>query len=335
VTFTDSAPVRNPSGGCQPSGGALVCAFRANLDLFLGDGDDTARVVGTIPTRFTGGTGADSLIGGPADDSFNSEPVNLPPPDGPDAMVGGAGRDTVSYGGGHRGVSVSLDGVANDGDPGEGDDVGADIEVVFGTAGDDTFIGAAGAQSFLGEDGDDVLDGGGGRDTLVGGDGTDLVSYARERAPVRIRVSRYEDETSDLTPTGNPDVFDDVEGVIGGQAGDVLIGDGFSNRLIGGRGNDRIAGGKGADVIDGGDGNDSIDAFDKARDQVACGSGRDGLLADSRDAATRCEARQRGPALTVSALVLRRGQFHAIGRCSRYAVEPCAVHKRRRDLDQR
>lgn len=161
---------------------------------------------------------------------------------------------------------------------------------------------------------------------MSGGNGTDLVTYARERAPVRIRVSRYEDETTNETePTGNPDVFGDVEGVIGGQAGDVLIGDGFSNRLIGGRGNDRIAGGKGADVIDGGDGNDSIDAFDKARDQVACGSGRDGLLADSRDAATRCEARQRGPALTVSALVLRRGQFYAIGRCSRYAVEPCAA----------
>ena len=55
---------------------------------------------------------------------------------GADVMLGGAGLDSVSYHDKTTGIVASLDGVAsNDGEPGEGDTIGADVEAISG--GDD------------------------------------------------------------------------------------------------------------------------------------------------------------------------------------------------------
>lgn len=114
-----------------------------------GNGDDT----------ITGGTGADSLTGGP----------------GKDTITGGGGVDLVSYtdytGGGT--VLVQLDGIANDGPPGESDNIGADVENLFGSPGNDIMSGSAANNVLSGFGGNDLLVGGGGNDTLSGGPGED------------------------------------------------------------------------------------------------------------------------------------------------------------------
>ena len=77
-------------------------------------------------------------------------------------------------------IAASIDGVANDGEAGEGDNIATDVEsIVGGSAGDtltggagnETLIGGAGNDTLSGLAGDDVLDGGAGADHLDGGAG--------------------------------------------------------------------------------------------------------------------------------------------------------------------
>jgi hypothetical protein len=91
---------------------------------------------------------------------------------------GDAGVDTVIY---QRAtpVSASIGDGANDGAPGEHDDVQADVENVTGGTGGDALTGDAGANRIDGGGGDDVITGGAGPDTLIGGDGNDTI-HARD-----------------------------------------------------------------------------------------------------------------------------------------------------------
>ena len=124
----------------------------------LGGRGDDAIAAGTDRSALRGGPGDDRLIGGPGpdvisggaeddvvsggagDDSFSDET-------GADLIRGGEGRDTMSYanyGPNQPGVGVTLDDRPGDGEPGENDDVGADVEIVQGSAGDDRLIGGPG-----------------------------------------------------------------------------------------------------------------------------------------------------------------------------------------------
>ena len=62
-------------------------------------------------------------------------------------MAGGGGIDGVSYAQRGSALTVTMDGVFDDGESGEGDNVGADIENATGGAGDDTFVGSASANT--------------------------------------------------------------------------------------------------------------------------------------------------------------------------------------------
>ncbi|MEY2426502.1 MAG: hypothetical protein QOI61_2074, partial [Actinomycetota bacterium] len=95
------------------------------------------------------------------------------PGDGADVIAGGTATDSVSYAGRSAAVTVRLDGVANDGEAGEGDDVRADVENVTGGNGNDTLVGSASANRLDGGPGADTVSGGGGDDTLIGGSGFD------------------------------------------------------------------------------------------------------------------------------------------------------------------
>jgi len=67
--------------------------------------------------------------------------------------------------------------------------------------------------------------------------------------------------------------------------------------VLGGSGNDRIdaTGGASEDVVAGGTGNDTIKARDGALDRIACGPGRDRVVADRIDRVARgCEVVKRG-----------------------------------------
>jgi len=115
-----------------------------------------------------GGDGADTLRGGDGGDVLNGGT-------GPDVMLGGAGGDLADYRSRTAGVEVSLDGQADDGEPGEGDDVGGDVERLRGGDGADRLTGNDGANTIYGGPGGDELIGEHGHDRLYGDAGGDTI----------------------------------------------------------------------------------------------------------------------------------------------------------------
>jgi Ca2+-binding RTX toxin-like protein len=120
----------------------------ARASLTGGAGDDT----------LTGGAGNDSLSGGDGDDTLRGDA-------GADSLSGGAGIDEADLSG--TPLAVSLNDVADDGTPNEGDNVRSDVEDV--TA--DT--GAGGTATLVGSEAGNVLAIVGGSGTIVGGAGSD------------------------------------------------------------------------------------------------------------------------------------------------------------------
>jgi Ca2+-binding RTX toxin-like protein len=130
----------------------------AEADLIGADGSD----------ELDGGPGTDVLLGDDGNDELDGGP-------GPDRISGGAGRDTVDYENRSSRVIVTLDGVANDGEVNEGDNVLANIEIVLGgTVGDD-LSGDGDANRLDGGPGEDLLVGNAGADLLGGGNAPDVV----------------------------------------------------------------------------------------------------------------------------------------------------------------
>jgi len=166
-------------------------------ELSGGPGDDLVKG-GHDPDSLRGGPGNDVLQGGSDPDGLDGGEGNdtLDGDAGWDWLDGGGGADSLSGGLGRDGVSydrtspirVTIDGIANDGESGEGDNVHTDVEAVQGGEGDDTLIGN-GRSNFLdgyfgndrlfGEGGNDSLSGFFGADLLVGGPGDDVLDLGR------------------------------------------------------------------------------------------------------------------------------------------------------------
>jgi Ca2+-binding RTX toxin-like protein len=216
-------------------------------------GNDVLNAGGSAPTSqgFSsdddGGAGNDTFNGGPGSDFFVAEegadvyrggttPDPTPLPAG--FEPGDAERaDTVSYGARTAPVSVSADGVANDGEAGEGDDVGSDVEGLTGGTAADVLTAAqtnpAGA-SLEAREGDDVVTGSPFSDYLQGNDGTDtLVAGAGSD-------TLYDGDFTPSTTGGSPPA-----------AG--------NDKLDGGPGDDYLSTDRGADDVVGGDGEDTAD----------------------------------------------------------------------------
>jgi hemolysin type calcium-binding protein len=195
VQFSDAAAPVSPGLWCVPFPlGQALCdpdgdprvTDGGGVSVDLGDGDDRAsirwipgtdtrpgaiRVAGGSGNdhiensangviRFDGGDGNDTLVTGPTAGAY---------------LLGGAGADLVASSAGccaiasytdhdRTGVRVTLDGKANDGVAGEGDDVRT--SGVIGSLGPDVITGDARADSLTGFGGADVLDGGGGDDSI-------------------------------------------------------------------------------------------------------------------------------------------------------------------------
>jgi Ca2+-binding RTX toxin-like protein len=130
-----------------------------------GSGNDTLNGLGGADTLI-GSAGIDTVAGGGGGDSIDGGV-------GADTMDGGAGIDTVTYARATAPVSVSLNGTADDGMAGEGDDVASTIENAIGSKYGDTFVGNAFANLFDGKDGNDQLSGADGDDLLYGRAGDD------------------------------------------------------------------------------------------------------------------------------------------------------------------
>ncbi|HST80649.1 MAG TPA: hypothetical protein VLL08_02785 [Kineosporiaceae bacterium] len=133
-------------------------------------GDDVVLGMGGAD-RICLGTGRDIGKGGEGNDEFLSEPTA----DGRDDFYGDSGQDSVRYIGRSTGVSVSLDGVANDGQSGEQDNVRFSTENVQGTPFADQILGNELDNVFIGSSGNDDLRGGPGDDDLYGVQGDDLL----------------------------------------------------------------------------------------------------------------------------------------------------------------
>jgi Ca2+-binding RTX toxin-like protein len=219
-----------------------------------GDGDDVLDG-GEGNDTITGDGGRDTLRGGAGDDVLDGDRFERP---AADVIDGGAGTDrvegwTIPDGSTHPPASVTLDGKANDGRPGEGDDV-RDVELITSNV-SGTFVMSNAADVI------EVwsnLDGGTSTIRALGG--------------------------NDRVTGGNHD-----ERIDGGAGNDRLEGGYGNDRIVGGPGRDTIIGDKSAS--DCGilqscslpQGNDFIDARDGERDTISCGVGRDTVLADRQD----------------------------------------------------
>jgi uncharacterized repeat protein (TIGR01451 family) len=235
-------------------------AVTATIDGIANDGESPAPYPGSGPNEddniepdvenVLGGSGSDEIVGSTAVNTLKGGGGDdlLDGGLGADTLIGGGGEDTADYVSRTNDVNVSLDGAANDGESGENDNVGTDVEDVFGGTGDDTLTGSGA---------DNLFDGGPGADELSGGGGTDTADYSSRLDPVEVSL----DGLANDGETGEGDnVASNVEDVFGGAGDDTLVGNGQANLLDGGEGDDDLDGGLGADTLIGGDGeNDTAD----------------------------------------------------------------------------
>ena len=226
--------------------------------LFSEDGGD-ALLAGPGNDKLTGGDGADELRGGEGDDEL----VGADGDAATDVLDGGPGTDSLDeYGTAYDSplVSVTLDGLANDGRGGEGDDV-RDVETLM------TYVNG----------------------TYVMGDGPDRVgNYAHAEAGPTTIEGRGGDDV--LTGGRSEHVID------GGAGNDRIEGGWGHDTLTGGPGRDDIFGDQTSGNCGGGGqsctvpfGNDTIHARDGEVDNIDCGVGEDKAVVDANDVLAGCE----------------------------------------------
>jgi Ca2+-binding RTX toxin-like protein len=258
------------------------------LTVIAGDGDDdVSGAFHPTPMQLDGGPGndtlagglaGDALIGGPGDDDLGGRAGadELRGGDGNDKLLGddrdAPGADTIDGGPGsdriendwttpypqpQPPVAVSLDGQANDGRPGEGDNV-TGVEWIH-LSYPATLVAGGDAVDF------EVFNTSAGPTALTGGPGAD-------------RLRSY-----------------DAADTIAGLGGDDWIEAGYGNDTVsGGPGRDTINADAGSGACNFlvcrlPFGNDVVDARDGEADSVECGPGDDVATVDRVDTVSNCE----------------------------------------------
>ena len=253
----------NDEAGRTISGGAgndKLEGYGGNDTLDGGDGNDEVN----------GSAGNDTVRGGNGDDVVNGDDYKSP---GADVIDGGPGNDQVDEWSipdapTHPQPTVTLDGAANDGRPGEGDNVigveklsfyvnatftGTDgpegVSVLNVSEGASSLSGLGGNDVLKGADSPDTIDGGAGDDDLNGGNGNDTIT--------------------------------------GGPGKDTIVGDATATgcSVVGYFGSCKTPWG-----------NDTINAQDGEVDSVDCGPGQDTATVDANDVVTNCETVNKGAA---------------------------------------
>jgi Ca2+-binding RTX toxin-like protein len=283
--FRDAGASVQPGASCAAGAdGAIACTAPATVAapltssvvVDLGDRDDVADVsaahsgVGDLQAgagndRLRTRSGPVNASMGPGDDVARVDGGQLAVEGGPGAdrfEMGRLGDLQVMYYASARPVRVTTDGRANDGVPGEHDNVPRLVRTVSGSAHGDVLDArrARTRVAIYGGSGDDraftsprggLMEGSGGADVLHGASGPD--------------------------------------GLVGDEGADVLLGGGGDDDLRGGSGHDLLLGGSGHDLfyIDN-DGRETVRARDGARDRVICDWVPYRLQVDRRDRLERC-----------------------------------------------
>jgi Ca2+-binding RTX toxin-like protein len=300
--FGDDSPGDTLTGGGGAGTDILTYAGEAAaVIVVLGAPGGTDSASGF--ERVIGGDGADSLAGDTNGQQIDGGPGNdqIDGGGGADALNGDADADTIIGDGTpgdtlNGGTDAAIDtltyaGVATPVNvkPVGGDDLASEFEHIIGGNAGDTLTGDSGNQTIDGGPGADQLDGGGGTDVLNGGTeadtiqgdasngdtldggggaGTDVLTYAGVASVVTVNLNG-----------GGDDTTSGFEQVIGGNAGDTLIGDLNPNRLDGGPGNDHLFGNAGIDELNGEGDDDELTGGADA-DNVNGGAGADTIFED-------------------------------------------------------
>ncbi|MDQ4142491.1 MAG: hypothetical protein M3198_01920, partial [Actinomycetota bacterium] len=254
-------------GDDHVGGGAGNDYLRGNdgADLLEGlDGEDTLygqlgadRLRGGLLNDYlSGGDGNDDLDGEEGDDRLEGDEICCEKNSGfNDDIAGGPGRDTAWFWA-HREadqpISVNLAaGTAT----GQGNDEVRGVEdvsvesplndTVRGDGGPNKLSSSYGNDRMFGEDGDDELVDSFGDDEYDGGPGSDEISfYTRSNIVVNL--------LSESALGMGADKLQDIENVRGGDAADIITGDGGPNVLRGMDGSDVLRGRGGSDTLRGG-----------------------------------------------------------------------------------
>ncbi|HTE64112.1 MAG TPA: calcium-binding protein [Solirubrobacteraceae bacterium] len=239
---------------------AQVLDGGAGNDRIDGDkGNDIVRG-GPGTDELEGGAGSDTVEGGEGDDLLMPDGFADP---SADTVDGGPGIDTVSdfdqpSASAHPRLNISFDGAANDGRPGENDNLVGVEKLDLSVSG--TFAGGPGDDDFFVRSnldrGDSTVTGGPGNDTLKG--------------------------------------HDHVETIDGGPGDDRVEGGYNNDVLTGGPGKDTIFGDSTTDTCNFLSckipfGNDVIYARDGQVDSIDCGPGEDRAVVDAIDVVANCE----------------------------------------------
>jgi RTX calcium-binding nonapeptide repeat (4 copies) len=232
------------------NGPSTIDAGAGNDNPIFGEGGDDVIRGGVGTDNLMGQEGNDTLDGGPGDDYLEGVPCGCEDEElthGSDTYTGGGGNDSVTYEGRSENLNLSVNGVADDGAAGEGDNIGADIGTVVGGHGSDVMTGNDRRNLFGGGEGDDVLTGGGSDDQLHGGSGNDRV--------------------------------------FGEDGQDVVAGGDGDDYIVGGPGVDRFWGEDVDACIPSScaSGQDRIEARDGNQEMIDCGPGTDSAVVDANE----------------------------------------------------
>jgi Ca2+-binding RTX toxin-like protein len=263
----ESAPVSAGAGCISVTPNEAMCPGASfvpdprEMTIALGDMNDFLRIQeGTDTIRIDGGEGADDLRGGV--EGYNY----LDGGPGPDVFRPSI-TDLIDYSERTNPIKVIVgDGLANDGEAGEGDLIlGGEVDVLGGQAGDTMTVTHAGNNgvALRGRGGDDRLTVRGDWSILSGGAGDDTLIIASPEDDIPLYGGRGDDV---------------MQGGLGrdwmqaGSGNDALFGEAGGDTLIGAKGDDLLVGGRANDWMAAGAGRDILRARDGGRDRVTGGS---------------------------------------------------------------
>jgi Ca2+-binding RTX toxin-like protein len=234
--------------------------------------------------NITGDQFANTLNGANGDDTISGASGNdlILGGAGADTLTGGDGIDTISFTGAGSAITASLAaGTAT----GDGNDTLSGFENIIGSSSADTLTGDAGANRINGGAGADSITGGG-----VPSGKFDLVDYSNVGAAVSVNLA-----AGNASGGGGNDSLTDINGVIGSNYNDTLLGGSVATLFLPGAGNDNVTGGAASDWVQFGNGLDETvnlttglatgegNDFLTSIENVITGDGNDSVVGNSSD----------------------------------------------------